>query len=159
MRHLLIPSLILASICSNDCKAAGDIKLKLFFQTAVSGYGVQLPLNGELDFIIKSHDVDVYTSEFGHLKYVGSKSVGHGDFFGPIVFNVQASGHQLNFTGTYKTHVESARITTDGVSQCHAALSVRLRPGFDHYEFNVGGANVNLTGMHYTGVRCELSTT
>ncbi len=144
MRRLLISSLILAGFCSSDCQAAGDIRLKLFFETSMSTHGVQFPTSGELDFVIKSHDVDVYALEFGRLRFLGSKSTGHADFYGPVAFNVQATPRQLNFTGAYKTHVETARITTDGVSQCHAALGVHLRPGYDHFEFNVAGAEINI---------------
>jgi len=150
--------LLLAALCSSESKAEGNIKLKLSFETEVSASGLQLPTKGALQFVMKGRDVDVYASEFGQWNYIGSKSVGHGFFYGPVDFSVQASPRALNFTGSYRTHIETAHITTDGVSQCHASLAIRLRPGQSQYDFVVAGANVHFNSVRYTNVRCELST-
>jgi len=138
--------------------AKADIRLKLIYDSHVEVSTMQLPTSGEIDFVLKKNDVDVYGSNLGSMFYVGSKSKGEGDLFGPIKISVHADTHRIEFVGAYRSHIEHVVITTDGVSSCSARISVALRPGHHKYEFVYGGVHVEASRMFIGNVRCELST-
>jgi len=138
--------------------AKADIKLKLTYDVKYSFSTVQIPSRGEIDYVLKKNDVEVYGVNNGTPFFAGSKSKGRGYFFGPLKIGVRADAHRVEFTGTYRTHVVRAVITTDGVSSCNAELSAALRPGQSTYEYEYGALKIEISDLSYHNVRCELST-
>src|SRR5271170_4765234 len=79
--------------------AKADVKLRLLYDDDMSMNTTQFPANGEIDFVIKKNDIDVYANIHGDIHLVGSKSRPYGDLFGPFKFSAHASAHRLDFMG------------------------------------------------------------
>jgi hypothetical protein len=71
--------------------AKADVKLRLLYADDMSMNTTQFPANGEIDFVIKKNDIEVYGNVNGDIHLVGSKSRPYGDLFGPFKFSVHAS--------------------------------------------------------------------
>jgi hypothetical protein len=138
--------------------AKADVKLRLLYADDMSMNTTQFPANGEIDFVIKKNDIEVYGNVNGDIHLVGSKSRPYGDLFGPFKFSVHASAHSLQFIGVYRSHIERAVVTTDGVSSCSATISLALKRGFSEYEYQIGGFPIRISDQRIHNVRCELTT-
>jgi hypothetical protein len=84
--------------------AKADMKLRLLYDDDMSMNKSQFPANGEIDFVIKKNDIEVYGNVNGDIHLVGSKSRPYGDLFGPFRFSVHASAHSLYQVPKRPTH-------------------------------------------------------
>ena len=151
----LISGCVVLYLASTLGSYASDLRLKVTYSNEYSVDGVQLPTDGDLGFVIKPRDVEIYAHNFAD--YIGKKSEGHMDFWGPVNFSVKYDTRQLTFVGTYKTHIERLTVQTDGQSTCRASISLALRPGYTQYRYEFHGLPIMVDHMRITNVRCEIS--
>ena len=115
--------------------AKADVKLRLLYDDDMSTNTARFPANGEINFVIKKNDIEVYGNVNRNIHFVGGQFRPYGDLFGPFKFSVHASAHSLQFIGVYRSHIERAVVATDGVSSCRATINLALKPGFSEYGF------------------------